>query len=250
MPNEQEEFLKSLDPDQQKTDAFNQPLQSDASQEGAKDGEESKDEPSEEEKFNRRERRLQAKLQAERESSIALAARLEALSEAQRARTESEPAEYLKPIERIYGTSSPEATEATELLKTALKGVEERATERALSQFREEQRKAAEAVSKQERTLDDMLEQIEDEKGVTIDSQTKTGFFKLLEKLSPKDSDGNIVAYADHHAVWEELQARKQPKENRAKELASRSMARTGASPNSTVEASSQERWLRENGLI
>ncbi len=245
MPNEQEEFLKSLEPKENQADPFAQPTEA-----PTEEKKEEEQEPTEEEKFNRRERRLQAKLQAERESSIALAARLEALSEAQKARTESAPAEYLKSVERIYGTGSPEATEATELLKTALSGVETRATERALEMFREEQKRAEEAVSKEEKTLDGMLEEIEDETGQTLDAQTKKGFFSLLEKLSPKDSDGNIVAFADHHAVWEELQARKQPKENRAKELAARSMARTGASPTSTVEASAQERWLRENGLI
>lgn len=245
MPNEQEEFLKSLEPKENPVDPFAQTTEA-----PPEEKKEEEQEPTEEEKFNRRERRLQAKLQAERESSIALAARLEALSEAQKARTESAPAEYLKAVERIYGTGSPEATEATELLKTALQGVETRATERALEQFREEQRRAEEAVAKEEKTLDGMLEEIEDETGQTLDAQTKKGFFALLEKLSPKDSDGNIVAYADHHAVWDELQARKQPKENRAKELAARSMTRTGASPTATVEASAQERWLRENGLI
>ena len=245
MPNEQQEFLKSLETDQQQTDPFATEAPPEASEEHNEEEQES-----DEERTNRRERRLQAKLTAERESSIALAARLEALTEAQRARTESEPAEYMKSIERIYGTGSPEATEATELLKTAMMGVENRATERALELFREEQERAESAVANEEKALDTMVEEIEDEVGADMDAQTKKGFFQLLEKLSPKDRDGNIVAYADHHAVWEELQARRQPKDTRAKDLASRSMARSGASPQTSVADDATERYLREIGAI
>ena len=245
MPNEtqQEEFLKDLSPDLH-PDVLTQPLEPDAGQ--AQPGEEE----SNEDKFNRRERRLQSKLQAERESSIALAARLEALTEAQKFRQESEPEEYLKAVEKIYGTNSPEATEATELLKTALQGVEKRATERALEQFREERKQENDSVASEEKTLDDMVESIEDETGQEMDEQTRQGFFQLLERLSPKDKDGNIIEYADHNAVWEELQARKQPQSNRAKDLAARSMVKTGASPQTSVEADANERWLRENGII
>lgn len=246
MPPEQQEFLKSLEPDKQ-ADPFEQPI---VPEETPEEHTEEEPEESEEEKLNRRERRLQAKLQAERESSIALAARLEALTEAQRSRKESEPSEYLKSIERIYGTGSPEAIEATELLKTALQSVEKTATERALELFREEQSRAERAVQNEEQRLDSMVEEIEDEIGRDLDAQTKKGFFQLLEKLSPKDRDGNIIAYADHHAVWEELQARRQQKDSRAKDLAARAVARTGGSPQTTVQDDSMERYLRENGLI
>ena len=57
----------------------------------------------EEEPKNRRERRLQKKLEAERQSSIELAAKLEAMTGAKQTVDE---ADYLKGIERIYGTDS------------------------------------------------------------------------------------------------------------------------------------------------
>lgn len=240
MPNEtQEEFLKDLNQEQPDVLAeFLTPLAEQASEE------------SNEDKFNRRERRLQSKLQAERESSIALAARLEALTEAQKFRQDSEPEEYLQAIEKIYGTQTPEAVEATELLKTAIQGAERRAIERAVEQFREEQQDEYESVAVEERNLDEMVESIENETGRDMDDQERQGFFQLLERLSPKDRDGNIIEYADADAVWEELQAYKQPQNSRARDLASRSMVRTGASTNTSVEDSSNERWLRENGII
>ena len=246
-PNQtQEEFLKDLEPEQN-VGALDQPIETEGEQ--PKEGEVK--EETAEEKSNRRERRLQSKLQAERESSIALAARLEALTEANQARGDNSEDAYLKAVEKIYGTLTPEAVEATELLKKALVDVKNASRDEALAMFREEQRKEREAVVTEDKTLDSMVEELEDEFGVTIDPQTEKSFFQLLEKMSPKDSEGNVIAYADHYAVWDELQSRKpQPKVNRAKDLASRSMVRTGSSPQGTVEAEASERWLRENGII
>lgn len=247
MPNEkseQSEFLKEFEP-KQETDAFNQPI------EPAKETkEEEVKEEDENELRNRRERRLAAKLQAERESSIALAAKLETLTEAQKFQREVEPSEYQKQIEKIYGTDTPEATAATELLKSALKGVETTATERALALLREEQQKAQEAVKAEERTLDSFVEQIEDEYNITLNDAHQKGFFQLMEKMSPKDSEGNIVAYADPSAVWETYAEKLQKKDTRAKDLSSRSMTASGASKDSTIQDDSTVRFLKENGII
>lgn len=241
MPDQtQEEFLKELE--DKKDEVFANP------EEVALEPEK-EPEDTDEDKFNRRERRLQAKYQAERESSIALAARLEALTEAQKFSRENTP-EVDETIARIYGTNTPEASEATALLQKALSNVENRATEKALEKFREEQRQEREAVQQEEKSLDGMIEEIEDEYGVTLDKQSKQGFFTLLEKLSPKDRDGNIKDYADHHAVWEELQARRKPDSSRAKDLASRSMVKTGASPATSVEDDATARYLKEQGLL
>ncbi len=198
---------------------------------------------------NRRERRLETKYRAERESSIALAAKLEVLTEAQKFSREN-TTEVDETIARIYGTNTPEAAEATALLQKALSNVENRATEKALEKFREEQKQQQEAVLNEEKTLDGLVEQIEDENHIEMDAQTRKGFFTLLERLSPKDAEGNVVQYADHRAVWEQLQAAKQPVHNRAKDLASRSMVRTGASPSSSVQDDATVRFLKENGII
>lgn len=251
-PNAQEEFLKSLEV--QPTDPFDSINPPETIVEG--DGttvvtdDEKKDE---DDKTNRRERRLTAKLQAERESSIALASRLAALEDARKAREDQEPAEYAKTIERIFGTGTPEAAEATELLKSSLKGVEERATTRAMDMFREERLKEEQKVADEEKNLDSMVEDIEDEIGKDIDAPTRKGFFQMLEKLSPKDKDGNIIAYADHFAVWDELQARTKKVDiqtDRAKDLAARSIQRSGASPQTSAVDEATERYLLENGII
>ncbi len=241
--NAEEQFLQDLDVPQD--DIMNRPLNLEGTE--APVAAEAPA-PKDEENGNRRERRLQQKLQAEREAGIAMAARLEALTEAAKLREGSEAASFEKLAERIYGNQTPENAEATKLLVDALKEVEKSSTTKALEQFREEQRKAQAEVAKEEQVLDGMVEDIEDEYGVTLDKPTQDAFYGLLSKLSPKDSDGNIIAYADHHAVWDELKSRKQSAQpNRAKDIASRSMSK-GAPADTKLEDDSVRRFLQAQG--
>lgn len=248
MPNEnsqtQEEFLKDLNPNDA-NNIMDRPL-GDVT---APVAEAAATEDDDDTKANRRERRLTAKLQAEREAGIALAARLEALTEAQKLRGETESASFEKLAERIYGNQTPENAEATQLLVNALKEVEKSSTEKAMAQFREEQQKERDSLANEEKTLDNMVEELEDEYNVTLDEPTQKAFFQMLSKMSPKDSDGEIIAYADHHSVWEELKNRKQAAQpNRAKDVASRSMVKTGASADSKLEDDSVRRFLQSQG--
>src|SRR5262249_26809171 len=142
---------------------------------------------------DRRHKKLEQRLREEREANIAMATRLEVLAEARTSREEA-TADYLKAVERIYGTDSPEKLEATELLKTALKGAVEDAETRAFERFQAQQREEAQAQANEERKLDEMLEDIEDTYDVDLTSQgaaqVRQRFFQRLEKLSPKDKDG------------------------------------------------------------
>jgi hypothetical protein len=251
MDNEQEKFLADLTPDEN-ADPFagiqaepepSEPANPDEDPELAPDSVK-----------NRRHKRLEEKLQAEREANIALTERLKTLAEV-RGSTTQEAIDYLKNVERIYGTETPEAQMATQLLQDALKKVEDRAYERSLETIRQEREKEKEAVAKEDKALDSMLEDLEDETGMDLTSakseSTRKGFFKLLERMSPKDADGNIVAYADHFAVWEAYQARSQRKpDSRAKDLAARGTVRSGQGGNITLDADVNERWLKENNII
>jgi hypothetical protein len=261
--NEQDQFLKDLENDQDKSiDVLEQPLgpTGESSEKGeAKEviGTTDKSEDDEEgtglplKPRNRRERRLMQKLQEERESSIFLAGKLEARSEA--ARVVSEESDYLKAVERIYGNDSPEAQLATDLLKKAIIGAKEDAKAAAIAEMRaERQREKDEAISAN-RELDSFIEDIEDTYGVTMSETHQRGFFQLLQKMSPKDRDGNVVGYADPHAVWEVFQEKIQKRtvpDNRAKNLSARSMVQSGASKESTLQDDSHMRFLTENGII
>lgn len=255
--NEQEQFLKELEPKQSVNDILEAPLM--VPEEGKKE-EAPKVEDKEGEEGghkNRRERRMEKALADERQAGRELASKLETMSEALKTLTKSD-SEYLKAIDSIYGTDTPEKAAATEILKRALLGVKDEATREALDTFRSEQQKEREAIKKEEAELDSMIEDLEDSYSVDLSSatssETRKGFFKLLGKLSPKDQEGNIIQYADHHAVWEQFQAGKtktvNPETNRAKDLASRSMVNSGSSPDSKVQDDAQLRFLKANGII
>lgn len=254
MPNEQEQFLKDLETDALDQDPFAYLNGQEPPKEEPKEEEKPPEEDADLKPRNRRERRLEAKLQAERESGIELAARLQALTEAQQARTDT-PSEYLSNVERIYGTDSPEAREATELLKQALLSVKEEAKREALEAYEERTSAEAKAVVEAEAVLDDMVAEIEDEFDVDLSSKEaeahRTNFYRLLEKMSPKDKEGNILYYADPIAVWEVYQERTAPKpDNTARTLASRSMTTGTSTQNSDLTKETTERYLRDQGII
>lgn len=243
--NEQEQFLKELD-STETAGVLEQNLNPEVPEKEA-------DEVPDELK-NRRHKRLEAKLEAERTANIQLAAKLEAISEAKKF-MDAEPAEYLKGVERIYGTDSPEALAATELLKKSLTDLKEVAKQEAIEAMREERRKEQEEIAKEETTLDAIIEDLEDSYNVDLTSDTaspvRKGFFQLLTKLSPKDKEGNVIDYADPHAVWEEYQSRikRTAPENRAKDLSARSMVQSGSSDVKTTDDATLK-FLNENGII
>lgn len=244
--NEEQEFLKDIE-QESVFDVLDAPLVPEEKQEDPEDPEIQPDEIK-----NRRHKRLEAKLEAEREANIILNARLSAIAEAKKSQ---DTPDYLASVEKLYGTDTPEAQTATELLKNALKSVGEDAERRAVERIREEREAEKAELKKEEAVLDTMLEELEDEYSIDLTSgkseAMRKGFFTLLEKMSPKDSQGNVTAYADHHAVWEEYRSKiaKKP-DTRAKDLAARTTIQSGASKESNLEDDSTLRYLRENNLI
>lgn len=241
--SEQEKFLEATED----VSILDQPLFPE--EEKNENGEETVEEQEQKLK-NRREKRLADKLQAERESNIALNARLEAISEAQKTSRGTDTPDYLKTVERIYGSDSPEAIAATELLKTALKGVEESAYSRSLETLREEQRNATEAVRSEEKNLDFFVEQIEDEFNVSLSADQQKGFFRLLERLSPKDTEGNIIQYADPLTTFELYKDKFTKKDSRAKDLSARSLVASGSSGDTKLQDDATVRYLKEQGIL
>ena len=238
----QSEFLKDLEPENK--DVFDEPLT--AEEETPKEEETEEDEGFKAK--NRRERRLLTQNQRLREEAIANAARAQALSEVNKFREEvgDDP---LKKVEAIFGTDTPEKLAATNILKEALSGMSDRAKQSALNEIEERQVNESQAVRKEEQNLDDIADRMEDEYGINMEAEGKA-YFTLLEKLSPKDEDGNVLEYADPDTTAELYLERKGKSNGRAKELSSRSMTRSGASTESKLQDDSTVRFLKENGII
>lgn len=254
--SEQTQFLDSLGDDQKQTvDILEESLNKDDSTTpeeglGATGATADDDDDGQAPPKNRRERRLMKSLEDERKAAAFLAGKLEARSEAERTLTEE--SDYLKAVERIYGTETPEAQLATDLLKKAIVGARDEGKELALAELRaeRERERAEEADASSE--LDAYIEDIEDTYNVTLTDAQQRSYFQLLQKMSPKDRDGNVVAYADPHAVWDVFQDKLQKKgtDNRAKSLSSRSMTQSGASKDSTLQDDTAARFLKEEGII
>lgn len=263
--NEQEQFLKGLEDDQnKKIDILDQPLGADGAAPAKEDAlgatgasgatgsaEDDDDESDGIKPRNRRERRLVKKLQEERESSIFMAGKMAAVSDAKKAVTEE--SDYLKAIESLYGTATPEAILATDLLKKAIVGAREDAKREAIEEIRAERQREIQEQMAANQELDSIIEDLEDTYDVTLNEAHQKSFFQLLHKMSPKDRNGEVIGYADPHAVWEVFQekiSKNKGTDNRAKNLSARSMVQSGASKESTLQDDSQARFLRENGII
>lgn len=243
--NEQEQFLSDLDIKDENT-VLEQPIE--PAEEPVK---EETEEEAEYRAKNRRERRLVAENQRLREEAIAYAARLETIKESQTLRSESEMPEYAKRLEKIFGNTTPEAKEATEILLEAFKGLEETAANKALSQFENERGNEAKAVREEEQNLDEILDSVEDEHGIDMSNEAdRKGFLNLLERVSPKDREGNIIEFADANSTAELYLSLKEKQNSRNKELSSRSMTRSGASQPSKLEVDAREKFLRDAGII
>lgn len=205
---------------------------------------------------NRRMRRMEEKWQAEREANIALNERVKALSEVQKFREESQSDTLDADLSRIYGTDTPQGQEATRILQKVLqkhtKDAEERAYERFIQARQEEEGERAEASQ----TIDTELESLEDDFNIDLTSnapaarKARTELLDLVEKLSPKDREGNIVEFADFGAAFELYQSRKSGENSRQKDLGSRSMVRGGSSGSSNLEKDARENYLREIGIL
>lgn len=204
-----------------------------------------KPEADDEPRKNRYQRRMEKRLQEERESNILLAERLRALTETDAAVKEN-PATDARLI-RIFGTTDEGkelAKHFTELLKETKESAREEAL-RELSEYEAEaQTREKQEIEEAENQIDSGLEAIEDAYGVDLTSNSdkaakqRREFLELVEKLSPKDSDGTITDYADFDSTWEIYQATHQEKmdNSRSKEIASRSMQRSGSStPKRTI---------------
>lgn len=248
--SEVEEFLGEIKGNENETDPFNEKAQVEAPVEGEK-----KEEEEVEPLKNRRHRRLETQLQAEREANIEQAAIIRTLKETDKFRSETGSDDLDAELARIYGTETPEQKQASQILQKAFHRYGEQAETRALEKYKALQDESAKEQRENETFIDSQFEEIEDEFNYDLTSnapsarKARTELIDLVAKLSPKDSDGNIIEYADFGSAFEILQQSK-TKDTRAKDLGSRSMVKSGASAPSKLESEAAERYLRDNGII
>lgn len=188
----------------------------------------------EEPRKNRRHRRLEQQLQEEREKRLIAEAKAEGRAEV----TRNLPASSELPEKwiRMYG-DSPESRQAWALQKEMLDDVAKSTRESTIQEIEDRRKREAEEAAANERFITGELENIEDTFNVDLTSDSPAArkmrreFLQKIEKLSPKDENGSITGFADFEAAWEDYaSSRKEekPDNSRNKELAGRSMTRSG----------------------
>lgn len=204
---------------------------------------------------NRHHRRIEVKLQAEREANIHLNARIEAMTEATKFAKENGALSIDQRLLKLYGDDE-NGRQAAQITQSLLQEAAAQGETRALEKLREEQRKEAAEVKREEEFIDESLEELEDESGVDLTSNSpegrknRTQFLNLVERLSSKDEAGNIKDYADFDEVFDVFQkTRTKPDSSRQKDIASRGQVRSG---NTSVKAGdvAGENYLKQHGII
>lgn len=202
---------------------------------------------------NRRQRRLEQKLQQERASNILLAERLRAATELDKTKKENPDVDGR--LIEIFGTEET-GKKLAKHFSELLNETKASAREEALQEIEQAQNSEKEEVSKAEDEIDQNLEAIEDAYGVDLTSDTKEAsskrkqFLELVEKMSPKDEDGNLTDYADFNSVYEVFQDSHKIDNSRQKEIASRSMQRGGSSKSAERPTSyGWDGWRKDLGV-
>lgn len=204
---------------------------------------------------NRHIRRLEAKLTREREANIELAARETARSEYEKFHQQTKDLTVDESLLTLYGDND-NGRKAAQITQALLDKTAARAKEEALAEFRNAQSEASQEVERYGNVIEESLEEIEDTYNVDLSGsteqskQTRNSFLTMVQKLSPKDSDGNIESYADFDSAWELFQERQQKANTRNKELASRGTVRSAANVEHKTQVTEQEKWLRDQGII
>ncbi len=138
-------------------------------------------------------------------------------------------------LTRLIGNDTPEKVSMVKEFRSILERGTERAKAEALAELDQRQQREVDADREAETELENAFDDIEETYDVDITSnnplarKTRQEFVSFVERIAPKDRDGDIVDYPDMLSAWETYSELKKStaSPSRAKELASRSMARS-----------------------
>lgn len=139
---------------------------------------------------------------------------------------------------RLIGNDTPEKLSMIKEAKARDERLLEQAEERAFNRLSQKEQEEVMAEKEAEDELNNAFESIEDTFEVDISSgspqakKTRQEFISFVEKIAPKDRNGNVIDYPDMNSAWETFSEIKKStvQPSRAKELASRSLSRSSES--------------------
>ncbi len=133
----------------------------------------------------------------------------------------------------VIGNDTPEKVNAIKNLEKAFISLDERSVKRAEERIEEIRRQEEEEEKQAVEELNNAFEFIEENYDVDLTSRRaeklRTEFVSFVEKIAPKDRNGDVIDYPDMNSAWETFSEIKKSTStpSRAKELASRSMTRS-----------------------
>lgn len=141
-------------------------------------------------------------------------------------------------LARLIGNDTLEKQAMIREYKTREERLLKEAEERAYQRIEQEKLREIEAERKADEQLSNSIEEIETTYNVDLTSKdpiarkARVDFLNFVEKIAPKDEYGEIIDFPDMISAYETFSEMKKssPDKSRAKELASRSMARSGDS--------------------
>ena len=148
--------------------------------------------------------------------------------------TKDEGDEVSDILTRIIGNDTPEKLSAIKDFKRVLGNLEEKGAQKALAQLEEQAYEERKAEVEAQNELVDGFQGIEDAFDVDITSNSpqarkeRSEFVDFIKRVSPKDEDGQVIQFPDLEETYKLFKETNKPESNtRAKELSSRSMARS-----------------------
>lgn len=141
-------------------------------------------------------------------------------------------------LTRLIGNDTPEKVSMIKEFKDILTEGTQKAKAEAIAELEARQNAETQADLAAEQELETAFDNIEENYDVDFSTllgkKTRQEFASFVEKIAPKDRNGDIVDYPDMNSAWETFSELKKSTAtpSRAKELASRSMARSAETGN------------------
>lgn len=250
-PNEVEQFFEGLpEADNKVVDIFEEPTA-----EVTATGPIGEAEPTV--RKNREHRRLERKMDEKDEMLKALNERVIELSKPKAPEASTDmPAEWIA----LYGTT-PESQAAWKMQQSLFNNFKESAKQEALQELQSQRDSEKAEQQKFESFIDTELETLEDTFNVDLTSnapaarKTRREFLEMVEKLSPKDENGDISGYADFESTFEIYKTTREKEKssdtiNRQKELSSRTMTKPSSpSPAPQAPTPGFRGWMKDFGI-
>ena len=158
---------------------------------------------------------------------------------------------------RLIGNDTPEKLAMIKESMSRDERLLELAEQRAFERLSAKEQESLMAERQAEEELESAFDSIEDTFGVDISSsnplarKARNEFISYVEKIAPKDRNGDIREYPDMLSAWETFSELRQRQPSRSKELASRSMGRQSEAsqqPTQKVGWDETERYIESLG--